>query len=137
MLKCFWGEQKENKCGKMLTIGECTCRIYRCFLYYFNFSCRCGKSSNWKFWGKLPKIQWWLRSTLIAPWSLYCCVSIIITHLSINWPKWFGFIEEIYMMIDLSFDRCLGALCSLPGSGKQEASLWPCSDRSVFSSRFW
>lgn len=32
--------------------------------------------------------------------------------------------------------RCLGTLCQLPGSGKQEAPLRPCSDRSVFSSCF-
>lgn len=32
--------------------------------------------------------------------------------------------------------RCLGALCKLPGAGKQEATLRPCSDWSVFSSCF-
>lgn len=55
----FWGEQEiENKCGKMLTIGESRLRVYRCLLYCsFNFLVDL-KIFILKSWGKLPKIKW-------------------------------------------------------------------------------
>ena len=78
----FLGEQEiENKCGKMLTIGESRLWVYRCLLYCsFNFlvDLKIFILKSWGNYLKLSDNQ--LRSALVAPcYCTYCCVTIILS----------------------------------------------------------